>query len=71
MFPSVDWSSKGSRVAQIVEDAQLRPENVLFLDDLAINRAEVGHFVPGIQTAGPEILDRLLDLPQLAGKDDP
>ncbi len=55
---------------RIVEDAQLRPENVLFLDDLAINRAEVGHFVPGIQTAGPEILDRLLDLPQLTGKDD-
>jgi FkbH-like protein len=70
VFLSVDWSPKGSRVAQIVEDAQLRPENVLFLDDLAINRAEVGHFVPGIQTAGPEILHRLLDLPQLTGKDD-
>jgi len=70
VFPSVDWSPKGSRVAQMVEDAQLRPENVLFLDDLAINRAEVGHFVPGIQTAGPEILDRLLGLPQLTGKDD-
>jgi FkbH-like protein len=70
VFPSVDWSPKGARVAQIVEDAQLRPENVLFLDDLAINRAEAGHVAPGIQTAGPEILHRLLDLPQLAGKDD-
>jgi FkbH-like protein len=70
VFPRVDWSPKGPRVAQIVEDAQLRPENVLFVDDLAINRAEVGHFVPGIQTAGPEIMEHLLDLAQLTGKDD-
>ena len=34
------------------------------------NREEVRHSVPGIQVAGPEIIDGLLDRPQLAGKDD-
>ncbi len=70
VFVSVDWSSKGSRVAQIVEDIQLRPENVLFIDDLVLNREEVRASVPGIQTAGPEIIGRLLSLPALKGKDD-
>ncbi len=71
VFARIDWSPKGPRVAQIIEDAQLRPENVLFIDDLAINRAEVSHFSPGIQTAGPEIVGRLLSMPELSGKDDP
>jgi FkbH-like protein len=70
VFPRIEWSPKGPGVAQIIDDAQLRPENVLFIDDLAINRAEVRHFSPGIQTAGPEIIDHLLSLDQLSGKDD-
>ncbi len=70
VFASVDWSPKGSRVAQIVENIQLRAENVLFIDDMVINREEVRASVPGIQTAGPEIIDRLLSLPALEGKDD-
>ena len=70
VFARIDWSPKGPRVAQIIDDAQLRPGNVLFIDDLAINRAEVSHFSPGIQTAGPEIIGRLLDQPELSGKDD-
>lgn len=70
VFARVDWTPKGPRVAAIIEDAQLRPENVLFVDDLPANLGEAAHFAPGLQTAGPEILDLLLDLPQLAGKDD-
>ncbi len=70
VFARIDWSPKGARVAQIIEDAQLRPENVLFIDDSPTNRGEVRHFAEGVQTAGPEIIDRLLSLPELAGKDD-
>ncbi len=70
VFPRVDWTPKGPRVAAIIEDAQLRPENVLFLDDLPSNRGEAEHFAPGLQTAGPDLIDVLADLPQLAGKDD-
>ena len=70
VFASIDWSPKGPRVARIIDDAQLRAENVLFIDDLALNRGEVRHFSPGVQTAGPEIIGRLLALPGLHGKDD-
>jgi len=70
VFARIDWTPKGARVAQIIEDAQLRPENVLFLDDLPANLGEAEHVSPGLQTAGPEILDRLLTMPQLVGKED-
>jgi len=70
VFARVDWTPKGPRVAAIIDDAQLRPENVLFVDDHPGNLGEAAHFAPGLQTADPEILDRLLDLPQLVGKDD-
>jgi FkbH-like protein len=70
VFARIDWTPKGGRVAQIVADAQLRAEDVLFVDDLPLNREEVRHAVPGIQVAGPDIIDGLLDRPQLAGKDD-
>lgn len=70
VFASIDWTPKGARVARIIEDMQLRPPNVLFLDDLALNREEAHFHAEGLQTGGPELIDRLLDLPQLAGKDD-
>ncbi len=70
VFVRIDWSPKGARVAQIVVDAQLRADEVLFVDDLPLNREEVRHAAPGIQVAGPEIIDRMLSLPELAGKDD-
>ncbi len=70
VFPRVDWTSKGPRIAQIIEDAQLRPANVLFVDDHPLNLGEAEHFAPGLQTAGPDILDTLLELSELAGKDD-
>ena len=70
VFVRADWTPKGPRVAQIIADAQLRPDNVLFVDDHPMNLGEAGHFSPGLQTAGPEILDGLLDRPEVAGKDD-
>ena len=70
VFATIDWSPKGERVARIIEDAQLRAPDVLFVDDLALNREEVRHAVPGIRVAGPEVLDDLLDRPGFAGKDD-
>ncbi len=70
VFARIDWTPKGARVAAIVEDARLRAPDVLFVDDLALNREEVRQAVPGIQTAGPEILEGLLDRPEFAGKDD-
>ena len=70
VFPSIDWAAKGPRLAALVEAAQLRPATILFIDDNPHNLAEALHYVPGIQTAGPEILGALLDHPLCRGKDD-
>lgn len=70
VFPAIDWQPKGRLIADLIEQIQLRAENVLFIDDNHLNLAEAQHFNPGIQTAGPEILDRLLDLEACRGKDD-
>jgi FkbH-like protein len=72
VFPSISWSPKGRTIAEIVENAALRAENVLFIDDNIFNLEEVRFFNPGIMLAQPsEILDGLLDHPHLAGKADP
>ncbi|EKN00427.1 hypothetical protein [Acidocella sp. MX-AZ02] len=71
IFPSIDWTPKGARLAALVEAVQLRPETILFIDDEPANLAEARFHVPGLQTAGPEIVAGLLDDPRLAGKPDP
>jgi FkbH-like protein len=71
VFARIGWLPKGPQVADIIETAQLRPEQVLFIDDKAANLQEAEYYVPGIQTSGPEIIAVLLDQPQLAGRDDP
>lgn len=61
VFVSVNWTSKGERVKQIVHEMQLRENNVLFLDDNPLNRAEAQHFCPEIMTADVDILPKLWD----------
>ena len=70
VFARIDWTPKGPRISTLIEDAQLRADNVLFIDDLPSNLEEAKFFSPELQVVGPEILDQLLDLPQLTGKDD-
>ena len=48
IYPSIDWTQKGHRVAGIIESVQLRPETVLFIDDNPSVLAEVKSAVPGI-----------------------
>lgn len=60
VFPSVNWESKGSRIQQLIKDMQLRPVNVLFLDDNHLNREEVKFFCPDIMVGGPEDIDTLI-----------
>ncbi|HTT99699.1 MAG TPA: hypothetical protein VMF58_16745 [Rhizomicrobium sp.] len=72
IFPSIDLRPKGKAIASIVEEAALRPDNVLFLDDNPSNREEAKFFNPDLMVADPaDLLDRLLDHPHLAGKPDP
>ncbi|MBQ7921762.1 MAG: HAD-IIIC family phosphatase [Clostridia bacterium] len=60
VFPSVNWEPKGNRVRQIIEDMQLRPVNVLFIDDNPSNLAEAEHCCPGIIAELPEIIPQLI-----------
>ena len=70
VFPSIDWTAKGRRIASIVESMQLRPATVLFIDDNPGNRAEARAAVAGLNVADVDIIPRLLSHPMFAGKQD-
>lgn len=71
VFPRIEFAPKGQIIASLIEEMNLRAENVLFIDDNALNLEEAKHYAPGLMVADPEvILPVLLDLPQLIGKDD-
>ena len=70
IFPSIDWSPKGPRVAAIVEAVGLRPPTILFVDDNPNNRGEVAAAVPGIAVADEVFVRSIADHPQFRGKDD-
>jgi FkbH-like protein len=71
VLPKIEFGPKGQNIASIIEEANLRADNVLFLDDNIMNLEEAKHYAPGIMVADPaEILEALLALPQLQGKDD-
>lgn len=61
VFPSINWNPKGQRIQQLIADMQLRPVNVLFLDDNPSNLGEAEHFCAGIMTGGPELIPQLLE----------
>ena len=71
VLPSIDWSPKGPRIRKLIEDLNLRPINVLFIDDLAKNLEEARFVSSELNVALPEILDTLLENPAVAGKPDP
>ena len=59
VFPSINWEAKGPRVNQLIQDMQLRPANVLFLDDNHSNREEVKYFCPEIMAEAPDVIEKL------------
>lgn len=70
VFPSVNWEPKGNRVKELIHNMQLRPANVLFLDDNPSNREEVRYFSPDIMVDGPEVIAQLLKDAQSSSKMD-
>ena len=71
VFPSIDWTTKGGRLANIISDMNLRPVNCLFVDDNINNLREAEFAVPDIQTASPEDFREALRDEVFQGKDDP
>jgi FkbH-like protein len=70
IFPVINWNSKGPAINEIIKKCQLRPENVLFIDDNHLNIKEVEYFNPNINACFPDILDCILSHPGLKGKND-
>jgi FkbH-like protein len=70
IYPSIDWSAKGPRIKAIIDNAQLRPETVLLIDDNHLNRAEAIDLNPGLNVVAETFIHRILDHGQFAGKDD-
>lgn len=71
VFPHIAWSPKGQAIAKIIEDMGLRAENVLFVDDNALNLQEALYFNEGLmvwECVGP--MTDFLDYPEFTGKDD-
>ena len=60
VFSSINWESKGPQLKEKLDKMALRPVNVLFLDDNPSNLGEAKHFLPDIQTGGPELIPELI-----------
>lgn len=60
VFPSINWDSKGIQLKEKLDKMALRPVNVLFLDDNPSNLGEARHFLPDIQTAGPDAIPDII-----------
>jgi FkbH-like protein len=72
VFPSISFDPKGPRVTEIIQNAGLRPQNVLFIDDNIFNLEEVRYFNHGIMSAHPdELMPIILNHPRLSGRSDP
>lgn len=61
VFNNINWNNKGSQIKQKISDMNLRPENVLFIDDNPRNLEEANFKVPGIMVSDPEIIPYLAD----------
>ncbi|WP_321282304.1 HAD-IIIC family phosphatase [Marinifilum fragile] len=70
IFPQINWNPKGKNVKEIISSAQLRPANVLFLDDNHLNLAEVEFYNPGIFTKEPDFIPEISRHKAFIGKDD-
>lgn len=50
IFPRISWQPKGENIQLIIKNAQLRAENVLFIDDNRGNLEEAVFYNPGLMT---------------------
>ncbi|SFC23098.1 HAD-IIIC family phosphatase [Butyrivibrio sp. YAB3001] len=69
VFPVIDYEPKGFSVKNIIDNCQLRPENVLFIDDDERNLQEVAYHNKGINVSLPYIIEDLLKMPECEGED--
>jgi FkbH-like protein len=71
IFPEIAFAPKAPMIQRIVDNVQLRPETILFIDDNVTNLNEARFYVPGLQIAEPTIIAGLLDDRRFKSKPDP
>lgn len=70
VFPKINWNPKAAQIKQIITECNLRPVNVLFVDDNPHNLGETTALLPEINTATPDIIPSLYVSEYLKGNDD-
>lgn len=70
VFPSISWDAKGIRIKSIINEMNLRAQNVLFIDDNKTNLNEAIFNNAELNVAGPEIIKELINSVDLLGKND-
>ena len=70
IFPCIDWKPKGEMIKWILNKAQLRDENTLFIDDNHLNLTQAKFHSPNLNVAGPEFIDKILSHKSFSEKDD-
>jgi FkbH-like protein len=61
VFNSINWQPKGQRIKDTIASMNLRPANVLFIDDNHLNLEEAKYYCPELMTALPDKIDELYD----------
>lgn len=70
VFPSVDWTPKAPRIANIIKSMSLRAQNVLFIDDNHLNLKEVQYYMKDINVMHINDIQDLIEQSHIIGKDD-
>ena len=70
VFNSINWSPKGERVKQIIDEMNLRAVNVLFIDDNPTNLGEAQAYCPELMVSDETIVPALREFFDKASKKD-
>lgn len=70
VFPKISWLPKGQLVKEIIESCNLRPDNVLFIDDNHLNLEEVKFYNKNIYCKLPKFIQQINTNSALLGKND-
>ena len=70
IFPTIAWEGKGKLVKSVIEKCQLRPINVLFLDDNHLNLEEAKFYNNGLHVEAPFFISEIRNHHAFKGKDD-
>ena len=60
VFPSIEYTPKGERIKSIIQNMNLREENVILIDDNISNLNEALFYCPQIMTAMPHRIKKML-----------